>query len=90
MEKAAKESKYSLYTRIQEVLGLDTVIKKIGKSEWWMVVIGWLVEVGGKSEWWRVVIGWEENVGGEVVIFWDKSWRVKVVIFWDWGGSIFI
>jgi hypothetical protein len=66
---------------------LDTVVKKIGKSEWWMVVIGWVVEVGKKNEWWRVVIGWEENVGGEVVIFWDKSWELKVVIFWD-GGSI--
>jgi hypothetical protein len=27
-------------SRIKEVLELDTVVKKIGKSEWWMVVIG--------------------------------------------------
>ena len=64
---------YSIRLRIQEVLELDTVIKKIGRSEWWRVVIGWVVEVGGKNEWWMIMIGWEENVGEEIVIFWNKS-----------------
>ena len=67
---------------------MDTVIKKVGRSEWWRVVIGWVMEVGGKNEWLRVVIGWEENVGREVAIFWNEFWGLKVVIFWDGGSRV--
>lgn len=34
-------------------------LKKIDRSKWWKIVIGWIVRVGEKSRWWRVVMGRE-------------------------------